>query len=298
MALPTGAIGASDINVELARPATNLLTMDETPVRTLAQVPSGTISFQNLQGKSSGPVRKTINVPLSGDQYNITITSSYPAIAPEYVAGTSDIVLQVAPGAVIGSGGPGAYAMTISGFNPEDTLVLNNQGYIVGSGGYGGGGGSGAGNPTTPYGGGGQPGGHALNVAGIQTPNISINNQGVIGGGGGGGGGGAGATSTNPRPSRQGGPYNYGVGGGGGGQGGGRIGYDLLYGGPGGGGSPYRYGTTGGGGAGGPLGNGGGGGGPSPRGPGGGGGAGGNYINTQGKSVVWINTGQLYGGAT
>ena len=54
MPTPTGTISMSDVNVELGRSSTTTISLNETVVRTLAGVASGTISMNDLRGKSSG----------------------------------------------------------------------------------------------------------------------------------------------------------------------------------------------------------------------------------------------------
>lgn len=53
MALPTTTISMSQVNTELSRTATAQISLGETDVRTLAGVPSGAISMDNLRGKSA-----------------------------------------------------------------------------------------------------------------------------------------------------------------------------------------------------------------------------------------------------
>lgn len=48
-----GPISAQDVNFELGRFAGDPFSMDESAVRTLAEKPSGTISFQDLRGKTA-----------------------------------------------------------------------------------------------------------------------------------------------------------------------------------------------------------------------------------------------------
>lgn len=55
MALPTGTITMSDVNVELGKSPTALISLNDADVRSLAGVASGTISMDDLRGKSAGP---------------------------------------------------------------------------------------------------------------------------------------------------------------------------------------------------------------------------------------------------
>jgi len=130
---------------------------------------------------------------------NLTVT---PANFPGYISGASCITYNVPSGVVIGSTTIASYALTFSGFNPNDKIKINNSGKIVGKGGDGN---SGAGGP-------------ALNVSGGGKFIINNNTGAIIASGGGAGGNGNGAYTCRPcccgggRAQAQGG-------GGGGGQG-------------------------------------------------------------------------------
>lgn len=53
MTLPTGTISMSQVNTELGRSSTASISLGESAVRTLAGVPSGAISMNDLRGKSN-----------------------------------------------------------------------------------------------------------------------------------------------------------------------------------------------------------------------------------------------------
>lgn len=54
MALPsTGPLSFNQVNTELGRPATQLITLNDPAVRSLAGIPSGTIAFSDLRGKAA-----------------------------------------------------------------------------------------------------------------------------------------------------------------------------------------------------------------------------------------------------
>lgn len=53
MVLPTGTISMANVNVELGLSSTTTISLNQTNVRTLAGVASGTISMNDLRGKSA-----------------------------------------------------------------------------------------------------------------------------------------------------------------------------------------------------------------------------------------------------
>lgn len=193
MALPTGTISLSDVDVYLGAPATQLISLNDTAVRTLAGVPSGTIAMSNLQGKPGNPF--ILNVITNQANYNVRVQ----ALAAGW-NGTDAVIVNIASGVVIYSSSTGSYAMTVDGAFPGGVTV-NNSGTIVGMGGAGGGGTYGAGVP-------GSSGGPAIFVGAV----VTFVNSGTIASGGGGGGASHGHIQTAK------GPLGDTGGGGGGGQ--------------------------------------------------------------------------------
>lgn len=247
-----GATAGQSIAVENGGSGTATISLNDSAVRTLAGVASGTITMPtNFYGKSN---RAAISYTFASSTANASLNVSGIG---GYVAGKTDITVTINSGVYLYATSTGSYGLNLSGGTSGDTITLRNAGYIMGQGGKG---------CMWSCAGGcaGQPGGPAFNVAtGV---GITINNSGGYIGGGGGGGG-------NTR---------YCIGGGGGGAGGGKGGargncfghYDCG----GNGGGPGSSGARGGGNGCGGYGGGGGG----RIMPGSGGAAGGSACNTAG----------------
>lgn len=280
----SGSISLSDINVELENSPTQIISLNDTRVRTLLNVPAGTISLSDAYGKSN---RAQINYIISSNSQQLSLS---PTTFTNYVAGKSDITITVNSGVYVWSDSTSVAGLTINGgLNAGDTLKLVNNGYIIGKGGQG----SNGGNLPSPQTSAGGNGGPALSIL----TNLIIDNLSYIAGGGGGGSGGKYAQVSGVS------------GGGGGGAGGGNGGNGINNGGfpNGSGGSGGSLGNSGGNG-GGAGGAGGGGrilpgtGGSSASGGGAGGGGGhsgfaasGGSSNNSGESVSGTNA--TYGGA-
>lgn len=318
MTTPTGTISLNDVNVELNKSGTTLITLNDTDVRTLAGVASGAISMDNLRGKTN---RVTLSYTFSSNTANASLNLS--AISG-YISGKSDITVTINSGVYLYATLTSNYGLNLSGGTTGDTLTIINNGFIIGKGGQGG-----NYNVST-----GEAGGPALNL-GFGLSGCTINNTNAsayIAGGGGGGygtgggggagggnggtgyggvaggtGGGVGASGTNGSSANPigagggggrilpgtGGSAGVGTGGGGGGgAGGGGGGYyngkTSYSGGAGGSGNAVGGGATGGGGGGGGWGASGT---PSSS------GAGGKAVNLNGKSITWTsgNTTRVYG---
>lgn len=312
MALPnTGSLSMTQLATEFSDSAPHSLSefyrgggkVPDTPGN--AAVPtSGQVAIGNFYGTQN---RSAITLTISAQTTNYNLYSTASA-DPAYVAGSTDVTLNINPGVNVGSNSTGSYSLSVPAqFNPADVVIINNQGVVIGAGGGGGSGGNGGANPGNGGGGGGS-------AVQISRP-VTINNLGTLAGGGGGGGGGGGA-------------YKYGNAGGGGGGGG--AGYNAggggSYGNPrnsaggmtqgnsgssgsinsgGGGGSgtvnaPDSWGGNGG--SGGGRGAGGGSGAPGynpgqPVANGGGGGGAGQYLNGS-PFVTWQSTGTRQGGVS
>lgn len=204
MTLPvSGAISFNAINVELGVAGTTQASLGQASYRTLAGVPSGTISLSNFYGKANQFTFAIASNQTNADLRTLAINAGWNQ--------SSAVVATVNAGVYIYSTSTGTAGLTISGSWPGGVTLVNN-GYIMGMGGKGGGYGQSAG----------YAGGNAISLG----VSCSITNNSYIGGGG---GGGAGVSDT--------GGYNRGGGGGAGGGAGGDIYYGSLYAGGAGGGA-------------------------------------------------------------
>lgn len=170
MTLPLGTLSFSDINVELGKSATAIISLNDADVRTLAGVASGAIDFQDLQGKSN-----VYTYTITTHQVDLNLRTH--ALADGW-DGTTALEVTLNTGIWISGSvaGNSTAALTISGTFPSGVTFINN-GTVAGRGGTGG---------TYVANGGtvGQAGGLALSVSST----VSIQNNGTVAGGGGGGG--------------------------------------------------------------------------------------------------------------
>lgn len=178
MTLPaSGPISFSQVSVELNQSSTSTRSLNDSIVRTLFGVPSGTISMSQGYGKSN-----QFSFTISSNQTNANLRTL--AINAGWNQ-SAKLIATINSGVYISSNATNTPALTVNGSFPNGVELVNN-GFIVGMGGSGGTGRSsdGAGNP---FGGSsGASGGGALSVS----SGITVQNNGTIGGGGGGGGGG------------------------------------------------------------------------------------------------------------
>lgn len=114
MTLPTGTITMNQVNVELGNPGTSNISLNDSDVRTLAGKPSGTISMNDLRGKS--------NADMSGGD-------------DDWSSGGYNYRVWTSTGTVSVSGGP---AMTIQALVIAGGAPAQAQGSAGGGGGAGG----------------------------------------------------------------------------------------------------------------------------------------------------------------
>lgn len=204
MTLPvSGPMQASMINVELFRPATNIFTLDEAPVRTLAAKPSGIISLNDFYGKSNRVIAPTVTISANTANYIFN-----PAKVTGYIAGKTDAILIINTGIYVYATTTAGAGLTVSGWATGDTVTVINNGYIIGQGG------NGANGSNAPIAG--IAGGPAISLS---YSTIITNNAGAYIAGGGGGGGNGANTASNANFFKYGGSGGGGAGGGIGGTG-------------------------------------------------------------------------------
>ena len=163
MTLPaSGAISFNAINVELGVAGATSANINQASYRTLAGVPSGTISLASFYGKAN-----QFSFTISANQANANLRTL--AVAAGW-GGSSAVVATINSGIYVYSTSTGTPGLTIDGSWPGG-ISLTNNGFIMGMGG--------AGAATSP----GSPGGNAISLG----TNASIINNSYIGGGGGGG---------------------------------------------------------------------------------------------------------------
>jgi hypothetical protein len=184
------------------------------PANASVPTPGQPISLSDLHDRTSAPGTIPLSYTISSPTQNLNLltyaTSPSRPAPTRYTAGTPgySIEFTISPGVVVGSAATGQDALVTSsdsptGWHPDVTLSLINQGTISGAGGDGGNGGL---FPSIPAGDGGD-GGDGL----VAQRSITIDNNSTIAGGGGGGGGGGGTFTPFA-------PLSGGVGGGGAGQ--------------------------------------------------------------------------------
>jgi len=180
MTLPaSGAISFNAINVELGVAGTTSANINQASYRTLAGVPSGTISLASFYGKAN-----EFAFTISTNTTNANLrTLAVAAGWNQSVKVTATINSSI----FVYSTSIGTPALTINGSFPGGVALINN-GTIQGQGGAGGVGAISYGNPEAVAGAPGSGAGLALSVSVAVT--IPNNNR-IAGGGGGGGGGGS-----------------------------------------------------------------------------------------------------------
>jgi hypothetical protein len=87
MTTPSGTIGASNINTELGRSTTATLSLNDAGVRSLAGIPSGTIAYSSLRGKSNLPT--LTHPPGTYDAYGSTRASFTMGSSADVIWNTS-----------------------------------------------------------------------------------------------------------------------------------------------------------------------------------------------------------------
>ena len=167
MTTPSGTISMSDVNTELGYASTANISLNQATVRTLAGVPSGTISMNNLRGKSNKPVISGGNILDSGGYryhfFDSTATLTVTSIPTSPFSVDATIVAGGGGGGLDwggGGGGGGGYTFAYG-------VTVTSYTLYVGAGGASGDGNDGGwSHAFGNYAWGGGGGGHVLLVGG------------------------------------------------------------------------------------------------------------------------------------
>lgn len=127
-----GTTVGESINLELNLAADTESSIGETSFRTLANVPTGTISLDDFHGKSNVIVIPPITTDTN--QYIL-----YSSNVPGYIAGQAKVEISINSGVYLYSSNTANPALTFFGFTTGDVITVKNSGYIIGCGGDGGG---------------------------------------------------------------------------------------------------------------------------------------------------------------
>ena len=159
-----------------------LISLDDSAVRTLANVASGTYGFRTVYGQAA---RAAVSYTFSANASNQSLNVSS---LPGYVAGLTTLTITINPGIYVWSSCTATPALTLTGGTTGDSITIVNQGKIMGQGGAGGG----------------NNGGPALSLGYPTTINNTYASAYIAGGGGGmdHDGGSSGTESPAPQPGR------------------------------------------------------------------------------------------------
>ncbi len=184
----SGHLLMSDVQKELAITVGSSLYLSDPAVEALAKVTSASYYMSALYGRTN---RVTLRYTISTNAVNFFLNMNSLA---GYIAGKTDLILTIGSGVYVyngrtpttGWGDSGLYggALNVHYTTDGDTLMINNNGYIIGAGGNGGSGCDSLVSFSNP-----SYGGAALCVS-CPTVIDNTNPSAYIAGGGGGGGGG------------------------------------------------------------------------------------------------------------
>jgi hypothetical protein len=196
MSLPlSGIISLGSIGSELGYALNTPISLNDTAVRNLLEITSGTVGLNHAYGKTNKPPVFSFNDILSSDSQNYNLQIRAQAAGWDLIVPIKAVVTINSGVYLYGTNGP-AFDTGSAVLPVGSELLIVNNGFIIGTAGSGGDGGWKPNmyypNDTTQNGKNGQNGGNAIAIY----FNTTIQNNGTIAGGGGGGGGGGLIVST------------------------------------------------------------------------------------------------------
>ena len=127
----TGSISMSQVNVELKKGETTVITLNDTDVRKLAGKPSGVISMNDLRGKKASEYVENYHL-YSNTWTGVSESGSFVVNFPHKVI-SGEIHVRVDSSSAKSVGNINLFGQTIYGFGDTKRFKINNVNSITGT---------------------------------------------------------------------------------------------------------------------------------------------------------------------